>query len=284
MVLLKLALAWAFLPEQRELREGLIFVGLGRCIAMVSLYCLNDHLPRAVRPAQKKVCVARLTLPNAKVLIWVGLAGGDGEYCAILVAVNSLLQIILFAPLAVFFVKIISRSQDDITLSYQAVATSVAVFLGIPVGAAIITRTVLQRVAGARWFEDTFLKWAGPWSLIGLLYIILLLFASQGQQVVHQIISVVRVAAPLVVYFVSIFFTTLFVAYRLRFGYRRATVQSFTAASNNFELAIAVTVATFGANSNQALASTVGPLIEVPVLLGLVYVIKWIATRTQWKD
>ncbi|KAJ5100163.1 hypothetical protein N7532_007164 [Penicillium argentinense] len=249
---LMLALAWAFLPDEPELREGLILVGLARCIAMV--------------------------------LIWTGLAGGDSEYCAILVAVNSLLQMVLFAPLAIFFINIISHSGSQVTLSYSTAAKSVAVFLGIPLGAAIITRITLRKLTSPRWYDQVFLKWAGPWSLLGLLFTILVLFASQGRQVVHQIVSVVRVAAPLIVYFVTVFFVTLLVTFKLGFGYKLAATQSFTAASNNFELAIAVAVATFGANSNQALASTVGPLIEVPVLLGLVYVVKFIAKRVGWKD
>ncbi|KAJ5353451.1 hypothetical protein N7541_006015 [Penicillium brevicompactum] len=249
---LMLALAWAFLPDEPELREGLILVGLARCIAMV--------------------------------LIWTGLAGGDNEYCAILVAVNSLLQMVLFAPLAIFFIKVIGHSGSQVTLSYATAAKSVAVFLGIPLGAAIITRITLRKIASPDWYDRVFLKWAGPWSLLGLLFTILVLFASQGRQVVHQIVSVVRVAAPLFVYFIIVFFVTIFVTYKLGFGYKLAATQSFTAASNNFELAIAVAVATFGANSNQALAATVGPLIEVPVLLGLVYVAKLIGKRVGWKD
>ncbi|OJJ01792.1 hypothetical protein ASPVEDRAFT_192081 [Aspergillus versicolor CBS 583.65] len=246
-----LALAWAFLPDEPELRQGLILVGLARCIAMV--------------------------------LIWTGLAGGDNDYCAILVAVNSLLQMVLFAPMAIFFIQVISGG-DNIDLSYSTAAKSVAVFLGIPLGAAIVTRFGVRTLISPDWYDRVFLKWIGPWSLIGLLFTILILFASQGRQVVHQIVSVVRVAAPLIVYFVLIFFMTLFVTWKLGFGYKLAATQSFTAASNNFELAIAVAVATFGANSNQALASTVGPLIEVPVLLGLVYVARPIAKRLGWKD
>ncbi|KAL8760554.1 MAG: hypothetical protein Q9184_003265 [Pyrenodesmia sp. 2 TL-2023] len=248
--LLMLALAWAFLPDEPSLRQGLILVGLARCIAMV--------------------------------LIWTGLAGGDNEYCAILVAINSILQIILFAPLAVLFIRVIDNGAVDV--SYSTVAISVAVFLGIPLGAAIITRFAVRKAAGPRWFDDVFIKWIAPWSLIGLLFTILVLFASQGRRVVQQIVAVVRVSAPLVVYFAIVFFLTLFVTYRLGFGYRLAATQSFTAASNNFELAIAVAVATFGADSDQALAATVGPLIEVPVLLGLVYVVKWIGVRGKWKD
>ncbi|KAM5429404.1 arsenicals resistance [Microsporum canis] len=247
---LMLALAWAFLPDEPELREGLILVGLARCIAMV--------------------------------LIWTGLAGGDNEYCAILVAVNSLLQMVLFAPLALLFIKIISHSETSISLSYPVVAESVAVFLGIPLGGAIVTRLILRNFAGPTWYDKVFMKWLSPWSLIGLLFIILALFASQGKQVVHQIVSVVRVAAPLLVYFIIVFFSTLYLTFRLGFGYRLSTTQSFTAASNNFELAIAVAIATFGTESSQALASTVGPLIEVPVLLSLVYFVRFVAKRTKW--
>jgi arsenite transporter len=217
-----------------------------------------------------------------QVLIWTGLAGGDEEYCAILVAVNSILQMVLYAPLAVLFVRIISHGGST-AVSYSTVARSVGVFLGIPLGAAILTRFVL-RVVNTKWYEGTFLKLLAPWSLIGLLYTILVLFASQGKQVVHQIVSVVRVAAPLIVYFMVIFFLTLVITKRLGFGYKLAATQSFTAASNNFELAIAVAVATFGATSDEALATTVGPLIEVPVLISLVYLVKWMARRWEWKD
>ena len=216
------------------------------------------------------------------VLIWTGLAGGDAEYCAILVAVNSLLQMILYAPLAILFVNVISRDPSS-RVSYSVVGRSVGVFLGIPLGAALITRFTIRRIS-AKWYDHTFVKWLAPWSLIGLLYTILVLFASQGRQVVHQIVSVVRVAAPLIVYFMLIFFLTLLVTKRLGFGYKLAATQSFTAASNNFELAIAVAVAVFGSESDEALATTVGPLIEVPVLLGLVHLVRWLGGRWGWKD
>jgi ACR3 family arsenite transporter len=191
---------------------------------------------------------------------------------------------VLYAPLAVLFIKVIGNANHHVSVSYSTVAKSVAVFLGIPLGAAILTRYSIRKLAGPIWYEKQFLRWAAPWSLIGLLFTILVLFASQGHQVIHQIVSVVRVAAPLIVYFIIVFFLTLLVTYRLGFGYKLSATQSFTAASNNFELAIAVAVATFGADSDQALASTVGPLIEVPVLLGLVYVVKWIAKQKGWKD
>lgn len=255
---LMLGLAWAFLPDKEGLRAGLILVGLARCIAMV--------------------------------LIWTGLAGGDEEYCAILVAINSVLQMVFYAPLAILFISVIGPQREGSEtaavnkVSYSTVATSVAVFLGIPLAAAIVTRFVARKLGGSKWYDTTFLKYLNPWSLIGLLFTILVLFASQGHRVVHQIVSVVRVAAPLVVYFGIVFFFTLFVTHRLGFGYKLSATQSFTAASNNFELAIAVAVATFGAESDQALASTVGPLIEVPVLLGLVYVVREIGGRRGWRD
>ena len=216
-------------------------------------------------------------------LIWTGLAGGDTEYCAILVAINSVLQMVLFAPLALLFIQVISHDKST-SLQYSTAATSVAVFLGIPLATAIITRFTIRKLIGTDFYDKTFLKYLSPWSLIGLLFTILILFASQGKHVVQSIVSVVRVGAPLVVYFAVIFFMTLSITHRLGFGYKLAATQSFTAASNNFELAIAVAVATFGPNSDQALAATVGPLVEVPVLLSLVYVVKWIARRNGWKD
>lgn len=194
-----------------------------------------------------------------------------------------MLQMVLFAPLAVFFINVISHSDSTISPSYSTVATSVAAFLGIPLAAAIVTRVIIRKIS-PDWYDQQFLKWLAPWSLIGLLYTIIVLFASQGHRVVHQIVSVVRVAAPLIVYFFAIFSITLWVTHRLGFGYKLAATQSFTAASNNFELAIAVATATYGADSDQALAATVGPLIEVPVLLGLVYVVRWIGNKRQWKE
>jgi arsenite transporter len=147
----------------------------------------------------------------------------------------------------------------------------------------MLTRFALRPLMGEEKFKTHFLRFIGPFSLIGLLYTIIVLFASQGAHVVKQITSVLRVCAPLVVYFLVIFFFTVFLCRRFRFGYRTSCTQSFTAASNNFELAIAVVVAVYGAGSEQALAATVGPLIEVPVLVSLVYVLKWVKLRWQWK-
>lgn len=188
---------------------------------------------------------------------------------------------VLFAPMSIFFIQVISDGNIS-GLHYSLVAKSVGVFLGIPLGAAILTRFGLLGLAGEKWYQEKFLKWISPLSLIGLLFTILILFASQGRHVVHQIVSVVRVAAPLIVYFAVIFLATLLVTRRLGFGYELSCTQSFTAASNNFELAIAVAIAVFGVDSDQALAATVGPLVEVPVLLGLVYVVKWFGKRHNW--
>ncbi|KAL8676389.1 MAG: hypothetical protein Q9186_007085 [Xanthomendoza sp. 1 TL-2023] len=261
-------IAWAFLPDKPELREGLILVGLARCIAM--------------KP--------KTPLPKKQVLIWTSLAAGDTEYCAILVALNSLLQIALFAPLAILFLRIIPSTSTSTTstttlpLSYPLVAKSVAVFLGIPLAAAILTRLILLTLISKTWYTTTFLPILSPFSLLGLIFTILILFASQGAHVIHQIISVLRVAAPLIVYFSLIFSLTVMVARRwLGFGYRLAVTQGLTAASNNFELGIAVAVAMFGVGSEQALAATVGPLVEVPVMLGLVAGVRWVKGRRGWE-
>ncbi|ODQ64223.1 arsenical-resistance protein ACR3 [Nadsonia fulvescens var. elongata DSM 6958] len=245
--LFMVGLAWAFLPDQRELREGLILVGVARCIAMV--------------------------------LVWTDLADGDSDYCAVLVAINSVLQIVLFAPLAIFYIKIVSHSKDEVTVSYALVSKSVAVFLGIPFGSSVLCRFGLRKVFGAHWYDEKFLPLLSPWSLLGLIFTILILFASQGKRVIEQIIAVVRVGAPLIVYFTVIFCLSFFICYKLGFSYPLSVTQSFTAASNNFELAIAVAVASYGISSDQALASTVGPLIEVPVLLSLVYAARFIYER-----
>jgi len=269
------ALSWAFLPDRQELRDGLIFVGVARCIAMV--------------------------------LIWTDLAGGDSDYCAVLVAFNSILQIVLFAPFAVFYVQVVSHDpsptsskfscshlrnvvEEERLLTtatdnlYQRAATSVAVFLGIPLAAAIVSRLTLRPLLGEHNYQHYFIRFIAPWSLIGLIYTIIVLFASQGAHVVNQITSVLRVCAPLVVYFLVIFPLTAWMMWRAGFGYKVGCTQSFTAASNNFELAIAVVASVYGAGSEEALAATVGPLIEVPVLVALVYVIKWVKRRWGWKD
>ncbi|KAL9048399.1 MAG: hypothetical protein Q9162_007746 [Coniocarpon cinnabarinum] len=263
-----LILAWAFLPDRKDLREGLIFVGIARCIAMV--------------------------------LIWTDLSNGDGDYCAILVAFNSVLQMILFAPFAVFYTNVVSNDNDLAGLSYSLVAQSVGVFLGmptseivryrsfsqqsgIPLGAAIATRLSLRYLLGERRYQHYFIRTVGPLSLIGLLYTIIVLFGSEGKNAVHQITDLLRVCAPLVVYFATTFSFTVFLCWKFGFGYRVSCTQSFTVASNNFELAIAVVVAVYGASSGQALASTAGPLIEVPVLVSCTYIIRYLQRKLKWQ-
>ncbi|ORY84278.1 sodium bile acid symporter family-domain-containing protein [Protomyces lactucae-debilis] len=253
--LLMVALAWAFLPDQRDLREGLILVGIARCIAMV--------------------------------LIWTNIAGGDDEYCAILVGINSLLQIVLFAPFAILYINkfVPSGTNGDLDVSYSTVASSVGVFLGIPLAAAIVTRLALRKLLGNDRYQKYFIRIISPLSLIGLLFTIIILFASQGRHVTDEIVAVVRVAAPLVVYFAITFALTLLACRNvMHFNYEVSVAQTFTASSNNFELAIAVAVATYGINSRQALAATVGPLIEIPVLLALVYIFKYLRTRWTWQQ
>lgn len=254
--LLMVGLAWAFLPDQRELREGLILVGVARCIAMV--------------------------------LIWTGLAGGDNDYCAILVGFNSILQIVLYAPFAILYINKFVPSgtlrQDQVQVSYKVVAESVAAYLGIPLAAAIFTRLILRRILGPRNYQLYCIRFIGPLSLIGLMFTVIILFASQGRHVVDEIVSVVRTAAPLIVYFAITFFTTLFFCRKLNFTYPISVAQSFTASSNNFELAIAVAIATYGIDSKQALAATVGPLIEIPVLLSLVYLFKYLRRKLTWPE
>lgn len=253
--LLMVGLAWAFLPDQRDLREGLILVGVARCIAMV--------------------------------LIWTGLAGGDNKYCAILVGFNSILQIVLFAPFAILYIKKFvppGTNPEQFQVSYRVVAESVAAYLGIPLAAAILTRLVLRRFFGPNLYDRKFIRYIGPLSLIGLVFTVIILFASQGRHVVDEIVDVVRTAAPLIVYFAIMFFMTLYACRKLKFTYPVSVAQSFTASSNNFELAIAVAIATYGIDSKQALAATVGPLIEIPVLLSLVYLFKYLRRRLEWHE
>lgn len=250
---LMFGLSWAFLPDKPELREGLMIVGIARCIAMV--------------------------------LIWNELAFGDSFYCAVLVSFNTILQIILFPPLAYFVVKYVAQNHNHDTnvghLDYGNVTKYVAIFMAIPLAAALITRFLFKKISSWRKHEDKFIQWISPLSLVALLYTIIVLFASQGARVVDQIVSVLRVSAPLVVYFLVTFAGTML--YCLKFGkfnYAISVTQSFTAASNNFELAIAIAASLFGTQGGQALATTVGPLIEVPVLLALVYIARWL--RARW--
>nr|QTG40770.1 ACR3 arsenite antiporter [Pteris vittata] len=239
-------LAWATLPDVPNFRNGVILVGIARCIAMV--------------------------------LIWNDLAKGDSEYCAILVAINSILQIILYTPLALFYLKVVSGG-SGLNVSTWTVAKSVLLFLGIPLAGGALTRLFGILAFGRTWYQTKFLPFIGPWALIGLLYTIFVMFSIQAEQIVSNIVNVVRVAVPLVLYFVIVFFSSLALCWSLKVPYSLAISQCFTATGNNFELAIAVAVGSFGIDSQEALAATIGPLIEVPVLLLFVYVVSFLQKK-----
>ena len=241
---LMFALAWVFLPDLPEYRTGLVIVGLARCIAMV--------------------------------IIWNDLACGDREAAAVLVALNSLFQVLAFAALGWFYLAVLpgwlGLEQTALDVSFGQIAVSVLVFLGVPLLAGYLSRRIGEGVRGRAWYEGTFLPRISPFALIGLLFTIVLLFALQGDQITSRPLDVARIALPLLVYFAVMWGGGYLLGSSLALGYERTTTLAFTAAGNNFELAIAVAIATFGVTSGQALAGVVGPLIEVPVLVGLVYV------------
>src|SRR5512143_659398 len=245
-------LAWVFLPDLPHFRTGLIIVGLARCIAMV--------------------------------LIWNMLAGGDSEYCAVLVALNSIFQIVMYSPLAYLFLVVIPGwfgvQGTAVNIEMGDIAKSVLIFLGIPLAAGIITRFYFLRTRGKEWYETRLMPRLGPTALVGLLFTIVVMFSMQGDKILAAPLDVLRVAVPLLVYFIVMFFVSFGLLLWRKFPYELAATQSFTAASNNFELAIAVAVGTFTIASQEALAAVIGPLIEVPVLVGLVYVSLWI--KREW--
>jgi len=241
---LMFALAWLLLPDLPEYRTGLIIVGLARCIAMV--------------------------------IIWNDLACGDREAAAVLVAINSVFQVIMFAVLGWFYLSILpgwlGLEQTTLDVSPWQIAKSVLIFLGIRLVAGFLTRHFGERAKGREWYEGTFLPKIGPWALYGLLFTIVILFALQGEQITSQPWDVVRIALPLLAYFILMWGGGFLFGAAVGLGYERTTTLAFTAAGNNFELAIAVAIGTFGVTSGQALAGVVGPLIEVPILVALIYV------------
>jgi arsenite transporter len=244
---LMFALAWLLLPDLPDYRTGLIIVGLARCIAMV--------------------------------LIWNDLACGDREAAAVLVAVNAVFQILAFALLGWFYLEVLpgwlGLEQAALEVSVWEIALSVLVFLGIPLVAGFLTRTLGERARGREWYEARVLPTIGPWALYGLLFTIVVLFALQGDTITSEPLDVARIAVPLLAYFALMWGGSMVLSRALGLDYERATAVSFTAAGNNFELAIAVAIGVFGVTSGQALAGVVGPLIEVPALVGLVYVSLW---------
>jgi arsenite transporter len=244
---LMFTLAWLLLPDLPTYRTGLIIVGLARCIAMV--------------------------------LIWNDLSCGDPEAAAVLVAINSLFQIVAFAALGFFYLRVLpgwlGLSQQNLHVSVWGIAKSVLLFLGIPLAAGYLTRRIGEARRGRAWYEGTFLPKIGPVALYGLLFTIVVLFALQGHTITNRPADVARIALPLLAYFGLMFGGAFLLGIRLKFGYAKTATLAFTAAGNNFELAIAVAIGVFGVTSGQALAGVVGPLIEVPVLVGLVYVALW---------
>ncbi|MDR6862825.1 ACR3 family arsenite efflux transporter [Phycicoccus sp. 3266] len=241
---LMFTLAWLLLPDLPEYRTGLIIVGLARCIAMV--------------------------------IIWNDLACGDREAAAVLVALNSLFQVVAFAALGWFYLSVLpgwlGLDQSSLDVSPWQIAKSVLVFLGIPLLAGYLSRRLGERRVGRDRYEHSFLPRVGPWALYGLLFTIVILFALQGEQITSRPLDVARIALPLLAYFALMWGGGYLLGRALGLTYERTTTLAFTAAGNNFELAIAVAIATFGVTSGQALAGVVGPLIEVPVLVALVYV------------
>jgi len=248
---LMFALAWLMLPDEPAFRTGLIMVGLARCIAMV--------------------------------LVWNQLARGDNEYAAVLVALNALFQVTVYAALAYFYLDVLpgwlGLARQNVSVDIGTVATMVAIFLGVPLVSGFLTRLVLVRRRGDEWYETRFIAKIGPKAIWGLLFTIIVMFTLKGDTITSIPLSVLRIALPLLAYFAVMFTIALLGSRALGFSYEKSATLSFTAASNDFELAIAVTVAVFGIGSGQALAAVVGPLVEVPVLLALVYVALWARRR-----
>ena len=249
--LVMFTLAWLLLPDLPHYRTGLILIGLARCIAMV--------------------------------LIWNMLARGSNEVAALLVALNSVFQILFYSVLGWFYLTVVpgwlGAEGTAFHVSMWDIAKSVLLFLGLPLAAGAATRGLCVRRKGLDWYETRFLPKVGPTALVGLLYTIVLMFAMQGDKIVRLPLDVVRIAIPLVLYFAVMFGSAFVISKKLGFSYEDTASLSFTAAGNNFELAIAVSVGLFGIASGEALAGVVGPLIEVPALLALVYLSLWLQRR-----
>jgi len=252
--LLMFALAWIFLPDQPAFRTGLIVIGLARCIAMV--------------------------------LIWNDLACGDREAGALLVAINSVFQILAYALLGWFYLSVLpgwlGLDTQAVTFSTWEITKAVLFFLGVPLALGFFTRKIGIKTKGRDWYDNTFAPKIGPFALYGLLFTIVVMFALQGEAITSDLGSVARIAIPMLVYFAIMWGIAFALGFKSRLGYPKTATLAFTAAGNNFELAIAVSIGVWGITSGQALAGVVGPLIEVPALVALVYVSLWLRRKLKY--